>query len=273
MAYGAILGQTPAPPASNVSYNNSGTSGTISSTNVQGALDNIVTKTNSLQSQINTTNSNLTSNVNNLQGQINSLSSQIGSGLKRTLVWNQNYTQANRPSSLSNHNLGTITIDFPDNLICVQAEFSGNVTVQIHQVSAGGYAYGVFGLDSITNRSIVRPPTTNDFPCVLSLFGDSLDDPISESQKQQTYNLNSCITLSPMKLLYIRNTQNDINYSGLFTFEVSSENNIGNYEAFPARLQSISADSNTLSFYLCINDYTPGVITSFNVNLKIYAIS
>ena len=49
MAYGSILGQVPIFPenpntiATNVSYDNSGTSSAISSNNVQGAIDNLVT--------------------------------------------------------------------------------------------------------------------------------------------------------------------------------------------------------------------------------------
>lgn len=252
MAYGVILGQTPAPPASNVSYDNSSTSETISSTNVQGALNNVVTKTNSLQSQINTTNSNLTTNVNNLQGQINSLSSQIGSGLKANLVVNKTYTSVD-----SNDRLDTISFNMTNIVACYVA-VNGSYT---YSFTKGGSVLTALFFSGANYVNADPSFSYGDLPFCFNVEG-------MYTFETKSYSFNKTYTMIPTT---------ETNGHIVFIAGNSYDNSTNEVNSLTS-MNGIDNASQNFSFYFYLignnNDaYITSTISNININLKLYTIT
>ena len=255
MAYGVILGQTPAPPASNVSYDNSSTSGTISSTNVQDALNNVVTKTNSLQNQINTTNSNLTTNVNNLQGQINSLSSQIGSGLKANLVVNKTYTS---PPASDSSVLDNISFAFGDNIIGVFIKVSGSWHWTISRTGYGDPGRTYYSGLSLTSSQFSIP----DIICSFSNFRGTTPTQVGSPNE---YNVSA-----NNQTFGIRIVSNYIVGGNLGGFQSSDSNP---FIPFYYNNGNMSITLNLSGNFEPSIIYYSGQLSNVNVNFQLYTIT
>ena len=150
MAYGAILGQKPTQTAAQTSYNNSATSSIISSTNVQGAIDNLTSNTNTRINSLNTQVGSLNSQVNGLNNTVTNLSQTVN-GKASVIIGNYYGTYAGTVSTFTQKI--TIGVRPLIVIICYQegrqmldsqfvcAAYSTTITVQ-------GYGYVLFQIEN-----------------------------------------------------------------------------------------------------------------------------
>ena len=164
MAYGAIIGQKATQTAAQTSYNNNSTSSIISSNNVQGAIDNLTSNTNSRINSLNTQVGSLNSQVSGLNNTVTNLSQTVNG--KASVIIGSYYGTFYTHDSAYNQPTQKITIGVRPSIVIIWSQagaqtyygydyggvFSTTITVPnygslLFRIENDGFTVGAYDLN------------------------------------------------------------------------------------------------------------------------------